>query len=77
MERHDKIRAAKAHVAGKIADIIEKNFDQGGSALETPDTFTALLEAFKAIEIAEKFDTAGEHAQDVEDYRQGVLKNSD
>ena len=75
MDRHAKIRAAKEHVAAKIGDIIVKNFDAGGLALEIEGTFTALLEAFRAVEIAEKYDTETEHAKDSEDYRQGVLRN--
>ncbi len=48
----DKLMAAKEHVVGKITDILVKNFDEGGSALEIAGTFTALLEAYSAIEIA-------------------------
>lgn len=77
MERQEIIRVAKEHVAAKIGDILVKNFNAGGGALETPGTFTALLEAFKAIEIAEKFDTESEHRKDVENYHQGILRNVD
>lgn len=75
MERQEIIRVAKEHVAAKIVDILVKNYNSGGGALETEGTFTALLEAFKAIEIAEKFDTDIEHKKDVEDYHQGIIRN--
>ncbi|RYG58961.1 hypothetical protein EON80_26290 [bacterium] len=81
MERAEKLRAAKAYVAHKIADIIVKNFDDTGGLLETAGTFTTLLESYRAIEIAESlesgFDTAAERAKDAEDYRQGVLRNQE
>jgi hypothetical protein len=81
MERADKLKASKAYVAEKIADILLRNYDQNGALLETAGTFTALLEAYRAIEIAEKvgvhFDTVAERAQDAEDYRQGVLRNQE
>ena len=51
--RMEKIQAAKKHIEGRLGDIIEKNFDDSGSALETPGTFTALIEAYRAAEIAE------------------------
>lgn len=56
MTRTEKIAAAKQHVAQKMGDIIEKNFDNPGGALETAGTFTALLEAYQAAEIAEAFE---------------------
>jgi len=52
MNTEQKLKAAREHVVGRITDIIVKNFDEGGSALETAGTFTTLLEAFNAIEIA-------------------------
>ncbi|MGO4355180.1 hypothetical protein AB4Z25_25005 [Rhizobium sp. RAF36] len=73
--RLEKIRAAKAAIAAKIGDIVEENFDSAGAILETPGTFTALLEAYKACEIAELSDTADERAKDAADYREGVLRN--
>lgn len=54
MSDAEKITAAQRHVAEKMADIIIKNYDQTGAALETAGTFTALLEAYKATEIALK-----------------------
>ena len=51
----EKVQAAKRHVVESIIDIIIKNFDDAGSKLETQGTFTALLEAYKAIEIAEQY----------------------
>ena len=45
---NDKIKAAKDHVANQIIDIISKNHDDSGAALDTTGTFTALLEAYKA-----------------------------
>ncbi len=75
MERQEIFRLAKEYVAAKIGDILVKNYNSGGGALEKEGTFTGLLEAFKAIEIAEKFDTAAEHKKDVEDYTQGILRN--
>ncbi|MNE70176.1 hypothetical protein D3C80_1659510 [compost metagenome] len=77
MDREDKLKAAKAQVVAKISDIIAQNFDQAGGALETPGTFTALLEAYRAIEIVLTNDSSSEHAQDTEDYRQGMMRNSD
>lgn len=75
--RLEKILAAKTHIAGQIGDIIERNFDHPTAALETPGTFTALIEAFRACEIAEKAETAEERARDANDYREGVLRNLD
>jgi len=50
----EKILLAKRHIADSIGDIIEKNFDDAGPALHTGGKFTALLEAYKAVEIAEE-----------------------
>jgi len=77
VDREDKLKAAKAYVVAKMSDIVEKNFDQAGGALETPGTFTALLEAYRAIEVVQTNDSSSERAQDTEDYRQGMLRNSD
>ncbi len=52
MNRLEKIEAAKRHIAGKIGDIIEKNYDEFGGALVTAGTFTVLLEAYHACEIS-------------------------
>lgn len=64
-----------------MADIIIRNYDENGSLLETTGTFTALLEAYRAIEIAETFevgvDTPAEQARDVEDYRLGIERNKE
>lgn len=54
MTRNEKIQAAKRHIGAKIADIIEKNYNEGGSALESVGTFTSLIEAYRACEIAEE-----------------------
>lgn len=81
MDRAQKLKASKARIAEKIADIVLRNYDDNGALLEAPGTFTALLEAYQAIEIAERFedgfDTADERAKDAEDYRQGVLRNQE
>lgn len=78
MDRREKLSAAKAQVAAKIAEIVMRNVDDVG-ALAKAGTFTALLEAYQAISIAENsdVDTPAELAQDVEDYRQGVLRNQE
>ncbi len=52
MNKMDKIQAAKRYVVTEIERVIEKSYDDGWRALETPGTFTALLEAFRACEIA-------------------------
>ena len=81
MERAEKLKASKAYVAEKIADIILRNYDENGVLLEKAGTFTTLLEAYRAIEIAETFeegfDTAAERQKDADDYRQGVLRNQE
>lgn len=77
MERHEKLKVAKANIALKIADLVEESYGRGEAALVVPGTFTALLEAYRAIEIAETVDTTVELAQDAEDYRQGVLRNQE
>jgi hypothetical protein len=68
MTRLDKIRAAKKYAAEKIGDILEKNFDANSGALETAGTFTALLEAHRAAEIAEAFEEDQEKGQRGKDY---------
>lgn len=49
--------------------------------METAIAFIPLLDAYRAIEIAEtsgeKFDTVAEGAKDAEDSRQGVLRNKE
>lgn len=79
MDQQAKLKAAKDYVVATMTDIIIKNYDENGPALETPGTFTALLEAYRAIQIAERSDadTPAERAQDEEDYRQGVLRNQE
>lgn len=81
MERAEKLKAAKAYIAEKLADMIVKNYDGNGTLLETAGAFTPLLDAYRAIEIAEtsgeKFDTVAERARDAEDYRQSVLRNKE
>ena len=69
--------ACDASIARKIADRVARHSDGDVSGLETPGTFTALLEACRAPEIAADgdADTTAERAQDAADYHQSVLRN--
>ena len=78
MDQREKLSAAKAVLAAKIAEIVMRHVEDV-DALAKAGTFTGLLEAFRAVEITQNadVDTAAELAQDVEDYRQGVLRNQE
>ena len=71
--RMEKIKAAKKHIEGRLGDIIEKNFDTFGPALETSGTFTALLEAYRAVEIAEIGEKEAERAENAASYAKNIL----
>lgn len=79
MDKREILATATANIATKIKDTVFHNLGENGLALESPGRFTALLEAYRAVEIAEGLDgdTAAERAQDAEDYRQGVLRNQE
>lgn len=68
MTRDEKIAAAKEYVVAKIGDIIERNYDQPGAALETSGTFTGLIEAYRAIEIAETGSTIANSKEALDSY---------
>ncbi|QIB36983.1 hypothetical protein G3A56_02405 [Rhizobium oryzihabitans] len=71
--RMDKILAAKRHIEGRLGDIIEKNFDESGGALEAAGTFTALLEAYRAVEIAEIGEKQAERDENMASYTRNIM----
>ncbi|KQV27887.1 hypothetical protein ASC97_05860 [Rhizobium sp. Root1203] len=72
MDRAGKIQLAKEYIAAKIGDIIEKNYNNGGAALETAGTFTALIEAYRAVEIADEGEKLALSKKSSEDYKRGL-----
>ena len=63
--RRDAFKAAKIAIAERIGDIIMKSERGFGVALVEPGTFTTLVEAYRAVEIAEEHDPKSRSSYDL------------
>ncbi|WP_035449984.1 hypothetical protein [Aliihoeflea sp. 2WW] len=75
--RQAKIAVAMDYIGEQLSLMIERNYDESGNAFHTQGTFTAMLEAYRACEIAAAYEERIEEEARRNSYSSSLAKNLD